>query len=98
MTHNSGMCAAMLEGLAKNMQGYNANFNGGYEEKVFPLTSAQKEVGSVTIGYYGPYYYTNNDINFLNSLNQLLLVGTVIAAVISFVLGAFIARWLASPI
>ena len=98
MTHNSGMCAAMLQGLAENMQGYNAGFSGGYEEKTFPLTAAEKEVGSVTIGYYGPYYYTDNDINFLNSLNKLLLIGTVIAALISFVLGAFMARWLASPI
>jgi len=98
MTHNSGMCATMLQDLASNMQGHNAGFNGGYQETTFPLTVGQSAAGSVTIGYYGPYYYTDNDINFLNSLNQLLLIGTVIAAAISFVLGAFMARWLSSPI
>jgi len=98
MTHNSGMCATMLQDLASNMQGHSAGFNGGYQETTFPLTDGQSAAGSVTIGYYGPYYYTDNDINFLNSLNQLLLIGTVIAAAISFVLGAFMARWLSSPI
>src|SRR5665647_293204 len=97
-THNSGMCATMLIDLAENMQGHSAGFAGGYEEKPFDLTVGQNTVGHVTVGYYGPYYYTDNDISFLNSLNQLLLLGTVIAAAISFVLGAFMARWLSSPI
>jgi len=98
MTHNSGMCASMLQNLAANMQGYNSRFSGGYEEKTFPLTVGQKTVGNVTIGYYGPYYYTDSDIHFLNSLNQLLLLGTLIAAAISFVIGAFLAKRLSSPI
>lgn len=98
MTHNSGMCATMLQDLADNMKGYSAGFAGGYEEKSFDLTVGQKLAGNVTIGYYGPYYYTDNDISFLNSLNQLLLLGTVIAAAISFAAGAIMARWLSSPI
>ncbi|MEI8201102.1 MAG: ATP-binding protein [Eubacteriales bacterium] len=98
MTHNSGMCATMLQDLAENMKGYNAGFAGGYEEKTFPLTVGQNIVGSVSIGYYGPYYYTDNDINFLNSLNQLLLLATLIAAAVSFVFGAIMARRLSSPI
>ena len=97
-THNSGMCATMLKDLAENMQGHSAGFAGGYEEKPFDLTVGQNTVGHVTVGYYGPYYYTDNDISFLNSLNQLLLLGTVIAAAISFGLGALMARWLSSPI
>lgn len=98
MTHNSGMCATMLQDLAENMKGYNARFAGGYEEKTFPLIVGQNIVGNVSIGYYGPYYYTSNDINFLNSLNQLLLLATIIAAAVSFVFGAIMARRLSSPI
>lgn len=98
MTHNSGMCATMLQDLAENMKGYNAGFAGGYVEKPFPLTVGQNVVGSVSIGYYGPYYYTDNDINFLSTLNQLLLLATLIAAAVSFVFGAIMAKRLSSPI
>src|SRR5659263_164494 len=98
MSHNSGMCATMLQDLAENMKGYNAGFAGGYEEKTFPLTVGQNVVGSVSIGYYGPYYYTDNDINFLNILNQLLLLATLIAAAVSFVFGAIMAKRMSSPI
>jgi len=98
MNHNSGMCASIIQNLAENMQGHNAGFSGGYEEKIFPVMVGQNVVGSVIIGYYGPYYYTDNDIHFLNSLNQLLLLATIIAAAVSFVFGAILAKRLSSPI
>ena len=96
--HDSGMCATILQNLAENMQGYNAGFKGGYEEKTFDVIVGEKVVGNVRIGYYGPYYYTNNDIHFLNSLNKLLLLGTLIAAAVATVFGAFLAKRLSSPI
>jgi len=96
--HDSGMCAAILQNLAENMQAHNAGFKGGYVEKSFDVIVGQKVVGNVSIGYYGPYYYTDNDIHFLNSLNNLLLLGTLIAAAVAIVFGAFLAKWLSSPI
>jgi len=96
--HDSGMCASILQNLAENMQNHNAAFNGGYKEKTFDITVGQKVVGSVSIGYFGPYYYTDNDIHFLNSLNKFLLLGTLITAAVAIVFGAFLAKWLSSPI
>jgi len=98
MHHNSGMCASMLQNLSENMQGYNAGFEGGYEEKTFDIRDGTGIVGTVSIGYYGPYYFTDNDINFLNSLNKLLILATVIAAAVSFLFGAVLARRMSTPI
>ncbi len=33
MKHNSGMCAALLENMAENMESRKADFNGGYTER-----------------------------------------------------------------
>lgn len=95
MQHNSGMCASILENMADNMEGRSS---GGYEEQNFPIVSGGKTVGTVSIGYYGPYYYTDSDIRFLNTLNELLLAAAVAATIISFILGAFMAKRLSSPI
>ncbi len=98
MTHNSGMCASILQHMSENMQGRNSNFNGGYIEKEYPVTVENASVGKVTIGYYGPYFYTDNDIQFLNSLNKLLLLATGVAGIISILIGTFMANRLTSPI
>lgn len=98
MTHNSGMCAELLQSMAQNMQSRNAGFDGGYTEQTYPLTVNGATAGRVTIGYYGPYFYTENDISFLNTLNQLLVLAAVIAAALSFVLGTYMAKRMSGPI
>lgn len=98
MTHNSGLCAEMLQNMAENMERQSAGFNGGYTEKNYLLTVDNAAAGNVTIGYYGPYFYTDNDISFLNTLNKLLLLATAIAGILSLILGTYMARRLTGPI
>lgn len=98
MTHNSGMCVELLKNMAANMESRNASFQGGYTEKNYPILVDGETVGTVAIGYYGPYFYTDNDISFLNTLNQLLIFAAVIVGILSFVLGSYMAKRLSSPI
>jgi len=98
MTHNSGMCAELLQKMAETMKSRNADFNGGYTEKDYQVTVNGAVAGSVTIGYYGPYFYTDNDIDFLNTLNKLLILAAAIAGILSFILGSYMAKRLSGPI
>lgn len=98
MTHNSGLCAEMLQNMAENMESRNPSFNGGYTEKDYKISVDDTVVGNVTIGYYGPYFYTDNDISFLNTLNKLLLLAAGIAGILSLIFGAYMAKRLSSPI
>jgi len=98
MAHNSGFCADMLLNMAENMESQNASFDGGYTEKNYQLVISDKSVGNVTIGYYGPYFYTDNDINFLRTLNKLLILAAAIAGVFSTIIGTIMAKRLTDPI
>lgn len=98
MTHNSGLCAEMLKTMAQNMEKQHSGFIGGYTEKNYRLAVDGVTVGNVTIGYYGPYFYTDNDINYLNTLNKLLLLAAAFACILSFFLGYFMAKHLTKPI
>ena len=98
MTHNSGICAEMLENMAENMKSQNSSFNGGYTEKNYQLVLNNKAIGSVAIGYYGPYFYTDNDLSFLHTLNKLLILAAVIAGMLSIVIGTYMAKRLSDPI
>jgi two-component system, OmpR family, sensor histidine kinase BaeS len=96
--HDNGMCASILAHMAQNMQTLNKNFQGGYEEKTYPIISGNIQAGSVDVGYYGPYFYTDIDIQFLSTINNLLLWAAVVSAIASIVLGVVLARQLTRPI
>lgn len=96
--HDNGMCASILTHMAQNMETLNHNFQGGYEEKTYQITVNDLQVGSVDVGYYGPYFYTDIDIQFLNTINSLLLWAAVAAAGASIILGIVLARQLTRPI
>lgn len=98
MTHNSGMCAALLQHMAANMERQAPGFQGGYIEKSHPVIINSETVGTIAIGYYGPYFYTDNDISFLNTLNKLLILVAGIAGSISILLGTYLAKRLSAPI
>ena len=96
--HNNGLCVQMLEQMARNMKSQNPNFQGGYEETSFPVQSDFKTVGEADIGYYGPYYYTNNDLRFLNSINIIFAVIGVLSLFLAFALGSLMSRRISRPI
>ncbi len=96
--HNNGMCVRILENMAQNMQSYQANFQGGYEEQSFPAVVNGKTVGTITVGYYGPYYFNDADLQFLNALNRILLIAGAVSLAACVLLGAYLARRLSRPI
>lgn len=98
MTHNRGMCASILQHMSENMQGRNSDFNGGYIEQKHPILNKGRQIGIVAIGYYGPYYYTDNDIEFLNKLNYLLFIVTLISGIVAIIIATFLSNRISSPI
>jgi len=96
--HNHGMCSLMLANIAERMQSQFDNFQGGYTEESRTLTVSGEAVGSVDVGFYGPYSYSEVDLAFLKRLNQLLLIAAVLSMAIVAILGLVIARQLTGPI
>lgn len=84
--------------MAQNMYSRYPNFNGKYVENHYPIASNFTQVGSVDIGYYGPYYYTDNDLAFINTLNKMLVAAGVFSLLFALLLGAFMAKRLSTPI
>ena len=96
--HNNGMCLRILQNMAQNMQSYQSNFHGGYEEQSFPAVIDGRQVGTITVGYYGPYYFNDADLQFLAALNRILLIAGAVSLGACVLLGAYLARRLSQPI
>ena len=97
-THNSGFCAEMINHMSKNMFIRYPDFKGGYVEENFPVARNFSNVGSVEIGYYGPFYLTDNDLVFISTLNKMLISIAMFALILALLLGALMAKHLSAPI
>lgn len=98
MVHNGGLCNQMLQNMAQSMQNRYPSFQGAYEEKSYAITAGGADAGSVQIGYYGPYYFTDSDFAFIDTLNRALLVIGIFSLAFAGALGFFMARRISRPI
>lgn len=98
MEHNDGLCKRLLEHLSYNMTSKYPNWKGGYVEREYPITSNSNKVGKVWIGYYGPFYFNDNELYFINTLNKALIIITIVALAFSLLFGSFVSKMISVPI
>lgn len=95
---NHGSCLNMMEDIHRNMMSRYPNWKGEYVTEEYPIMSNFKKVGNVYIGYYGPFYFNESDLKFINSLNVVFVGVGVLALLLAIVLGNLIARGISKPI
>lgn len=91
-------CGDMLTGMAHNMDSIYPNFNGQYVEKSYHIEKNHVSYGSVILGYYGPFFYNNSDLQFLTMFNQILILSAVLSLIIAIGVGFFMANKITGPI
>jgi signal transduction histidine kinase len=71
---------------------------GEFASHDYPLTQNEQEVGSVSISYFGPYFLTKGDFDFISSLNIVLMIVGLSSLLLSFIVGLILARRIARPV
>ena len=71
--HDNALCEQMLAHIARNMSSRYPNWKGMYVEDEYPITYRLSKVGRIIIGYYGPYYFNDSDLAFINAINRALM-------------------------
>jgi two-component system, OmpR family, sensor histidine kinase BaeS len=96
--YNNGMCNQMLEHMSTNMSQRYHNSKGGYQENNYPIYDKTKLVGTVKIGYYGPVYFTDNDLLFINTFNKITIGVGVAALLFALFISMLMARRISNPV
>ncbi len=97
-THNNGLCQKMLTNMRFNMKSRYRQWEGGYQESQYDVSVGGSSVGTVSVGYYGPFYYTDNDLYFINSINRMIIWAGVASVILALGLGALMSRQISQPI
>lgn len=92
------MCQFMLNEMNSNFKSISPSSEGQYVEEYYNLDVNGLAIGYVEIGYYGPIYYSNSDIMFFNGLNISLIIVTILAILLSVVMGVLISSNITKPV
>nr|WP_312576200.1 HAMP domain-containing sensor histidine kinase [Sedimentibacter sp.] len=92
------MCSRMLIDIEQNMNNIYLDFDGEYMEESYDINKNGTSYGTITLGYYGPFYFNNDDVFFLNMFNQIFSFGAILAFLLAIILGIFMASRIGRPI
>lgn len=97
MEFNHGMCQNILQNVSNNTR-KNSKAPIKYVTKTFELIINNEKQGIVNISYYGPFYYRDNDLVYLNSLRNAMVFVAIFALILSIAVGLFISTKLSNMI
>lgn len=96
--HDMNLCTQVMADISQRMQEKYPRINGEFTTSDYPLDQDGKNIGTVTISYYGPYFLSENDFQFLSALNTILISVGFISLVCSLIVAWFMARKISRPI
>jgi len=98
MVYHNGMCQRIIKHMAQNMRGRFLSEEGGYVEKTYPIFYDLDKVGTISIGYYGPYFFNDTDLAFINAFNRIMVIIGIMSLLIAVILGVTMAKRISKPI
>ncbi|AOT69163.1 sensor histidine kinase [Geosporobacter ferrireducens] len=98
VSYDPVQCENILSHMSENMNSRYPKWQGGYVEKQYPVYFEQEQVGIVEIGYYGPFYYTDNDLHFIRKINRMLISIGTLSLIFALFVGNYMGNRLITPI
>lgn len=96
--HRIKECRLMLEHMAQNMNTRYPGMEGRYMQSTYPLTVEQEQIGTLTIGYWGPWALNDLELGLIGTLNRTLMMVGLGLLLGGVALGSLLAMRLIKPI
>jgi signal transduction histidine kinase len=91
-------CGQIMAEISDIMEKKRPLLSGGFTSKDYALKQSGRDIGKATIIYYGPYFFSESEFRFLDTLNLIMAIIGAIALLGSIIAGAFLARRISRPI
>jgi signal transduction histidine kinase len=101
--YSSGQSHLQHKSMMENMMGPMMHRFGGmnigeYTEEKYTLLSANKNIGTISIGYYGTSYLSSGSVTFMRTLNRSFIMSAVAALIFGLIISIVISRQLSRPL
>lgn len=97
-TCDMSLCTKVMDDISYRMDTKYPQINGEFMSKTLSITQNGEVIGTTNISYFGPYFLSADDFQFLNALNTILIGIGIFSLVFSVIVGSILAKRLSSPI
>lgn len=96
--YDMSACVQLINDITHRMVSQFPKQDGKFVSYDYMLEYKNTEVGKVTISYFGPYFYQEDDLLFINQLQSILLIIALISILSSVGVGIVFSKTLTRPI
>ena len=97
-THDMGLCNQVRSDIIERMEKEGGVTGGEFSTNEYDLKQQNVVIGSVTISFYGPYFFSQDDFIFLQTLNKITYIVGGFSLVLAIIIGYFLAKNISKPI
>jgi signal transduction histidine kinase len=90
-------CMDVINDIAGRMED-RFRLQGALRKEQYPVIYSGRNVGTVSIETYGPFFYSETETKFLTSINRLLLMAGIMLTLISTGISIVLSRAIARPV
>ncbi|GHV46635.1 sensor histidine kinase [Synergistales bacterium] len=96
--HDMSACAQVMEDISQKMRERFPGSVGKFTVKNYDLKRNGQITAVVSISYFSPYFYSDDDFRFLDSLNIILAGSGVFSLLLAVIAGWLLAMRMSNPI
>ncbi len=96
--HDMSLCEDIMKDISERMGVEFPQIGGSFQSHAHELISGGEIVGSVSIGYYEPFFLNENDFRFLDTLNVVIAGIGLVSLAVSVIVGLIMATGLSRPL
>lgn len=96
--HDMSLCNQIMNEISNRMKIKYPQINGEFISTVYHLDQDNVTIGSVSISFFGPFFLNDNEFQFLEALNTILISIGLISLLISLIVGHILAKRISNPI
>lgn len=91
-------CNRIMNFIKSSMEGKYGSTTSQFEPVYYPLIKSGEKIGEVRVKFYGPIFYMQNELVFLDVVNKIILGIGVLLILASTIMGFIISRSITRPI
>ena len=91
-------CNRIMNFIKSSMEGKYGSTTRQFEPVYYPLIKSGEKIGEVRVKFYGPIFYMQNELVFLDIVNKIILGIGVLLILASTIMGFIISRSITRPI
>ena len=95
---NMQLCKDIINEICKLMENNFQVSNVGVKSEKYELSKFGNNIGTMEIKYYGPFFLSQNDFEFIKALNYIFIVVGIVSLIIAIFIGNMLSINISKPI